>query len=364
MKKTFTTLGGMALFLALSAQTTVKRTPVYEVFSSSTCPPCKPANDHLVPQFEARHDQIAVVKYQMSWPGTGDPYYTASGNTRRNYYGVNSIPDFFDNSVGTSYSAFDTTDIDADLQEDVSMAMGLRYVIDPSNQTIKIKARVEALDNYTAGAHRLMIIVTEKINYKNKKSNGETEFHHVFKKMLPTATGDFIVGALAMGDTLNYEIEYQFQGNYRLPNNSSDKIDDDTEHSVEDFENLHVIMFMQSAEPSKEIYQAANGEHSKSEEDFNRAWDAWPTAVNEVESESSFNVFPNPSNGIVNVVSANGALIQSVELVSVTGEIVMNRTFNNETRIELNTANVSAGIYLMNIKTENGMVTRQLSVFK
>lgn len=82
--KHFSTL--LAFFMVISilnAQNTVKRTPVYEVFSSSTCPPCKPANDHLVPIFKERKDQIAVVKYQMSWPGTGDPYYTPEGNGRR-----------------------------------------------------------------------------------------------------------------------------------------------------------------------------------------------------------------------------------------------------------------------------------------
>lgn len=31
----------------------------------------------------------------MSWPSTGDPYYTAEGGVRRTYYGVNSIPMMF-----------------------------------------------------------------------------------------------------------------------------------------------------------------------------------------------------------------------------------------------------------------------------
>ena len=29
----------------------------------------------------------------MSWPGSGDPYYTQEGGDRRNYYSVNAVPD-------------------------------------------------------------------------------------------------------------------------------------------------------------------------------------------------------------------------------------------------------------------------------
>ena len=99
MRSFSTLLALMVLTTVVNAQNTVKRTPVYEVFSSSTCPPCKPANDHLVPIFEERHGQIAVVKYQMSWPGTGDPYYTPEGNGRRGIYSVNSIPYFVRNGA-------------------------------------------------------------------------------------------------------------------------------------------------------------------------------------------------------------------------------------------------------------------------
>ena len=28
----------------------------------------------------------------MSWPGTGDPYYTTEGGARRSFYGINSVP--------------------------------------------------------------------------------------------------------------------------------------------------------------------------------------------------------------------------------------------------------------------------------
>ena len=67
---------------------------LHEVFTSSTCGPCVAGNrntdENIFPKYDP--SQYAVIKYQMSWPGTGDPYTTAEGNVRRSLYAVNSIP--------------------------------------------------------------------------------------------------------------------------------------------------------------------------------------------------------------------------------------------------------------------------------
>lgn len=363
MKQIYSSIFFALLALMTFAQNTVKRTPVYEVFSSSTCPPCKPANDYLVPQFEAREGRIAVVKYQMSWPGAGDPYYTQSGNYRRNYYGVNSVPAFFDNAISTSYSSFDTNTIDAELQEDVHMAMELRYMLNPDSQSVKIRARIEALDAYNAGAHRVIIAITEKVTYNNKETNGETEFHNVFKKMLPTAQGDFRVGALNAGDTIIYDLNYQFQGQYRLPQNSTDFIDDAIEHSVEDFSNLHVIMFMQSAESNKEIYQAANGVKTEDPLVFYRPWGAWPTSVSELQPSATLKIYPNPSSlSIVNIQAEEK--FDQVTVFNLLGESVLHVGLTETTQTQLDVQGLKTGVYLVRLNSNSKELTKMLSIIR
>ena len=32
------------------------------------------------------------IKYQMHYPGNGDPYFTYEGLDRYNFYGINSVP--------------------------------------------------------------------------------------------------------------------------------------------------------------------------------------------------------------------------------------------------------------------------------
>ena len=73
----------------------VPQRPCFEEFTSSTCGPCASFNNSFVPWSQTHQDEIVLVKYQMNWPGNGDPYYTAEGGTRRSYYGVSYVPDLF-----------------------------------------------------------------------------------------------------------------------------------------------------------------------------------------------------------------------------------------------------------------------------
>ena len=52
---------------------TVPLKPLYEEFTSSTCGPCAFANAILDPLLMANEGTHSLIKYQMNWPGSGDP---------------------------------------------------------------------------------------------------------------------------------------------------------------------------------------------------------------------------------------------------------------------------------------------------
>ncbi|MCR9173774.1 MAG: hypothetical protein NXI10_14825 [bacterium] len=87
MKKSYLLLGLLTLPLALQAQ---NRVSVVETFTSSTCPPCNPGNQQLESVLgNGQNDNNTVsIKYQLDWPGNGDPYYTVEGGDRADGYGV------------------------------------------------------------------------------------------------------------------------------------------------------------------------------------------------------------------------------------------------------------------------------------
>ncbi|MEW4922498.1 T9SS type A sorting domain-containing protein [Algibacter sp. 2305UL17-15] len=72
-------------------------------------------------------------------------------------------------------------------------------------------------------------------------------------------------------------------------------------------------------------------------------------------------LYPNPASHIVNIKPKDGVSITSVELYDVSGKKVLIKLSNENT---LNVSNLSDGIYLLNIFSENGSVSKKLIVKK
>ena len=255
MKKNFTLLLVLMSTFGSFAQ---DRVTLIETFTSSTCPPCNPANVHLEGLLDdAQNDGKQVsLKYQMSWPGDGDPYFTDEGGIRRNLYGISGVPATRIDGE-TQYSTGNIT------QANLNSAYGVApkalitttYSVDVPNQTVDVSVDVEALVNTDAGL-RLHVAIFEYLTINNVESNGETEFEHVMKKMLPNEKGS-LMPALAVGEHFYYDETYTFNGSYRLPNNANDLIDHAIEHSIEEFTDLGVAAWVQADGPGFEVNSPA-----------------------------------------------------------------------------------------------------------
>lgn len=168
---------------------TVAKKPLLEEFTSSTCAPCASFNTTFVPWTEQHEDDIVLVKYQMDWPGVGDPYYTEEGGVRRAFYGVSYVPDLFGNGsrVATSVSAVQSF-FDGAINEMAFVSANGTHNIDGTN--IEVTANILPFANISNA--NVYIVVFENVTVNNTGSNGETEFHHVMMKMLPDANGTTI----------------------------------------------------------------------------------------------------------------------------------------------------------------------------
>lgn len=314
-----------------------------------------------MPIFEKFEEDAVIIAYHMSWPGAGDPYYTSEANFKRNFYGTNSAPSLFVNTTGTDiYSVSESTmQSDIDNGGDAPMQMELRFMLDPDNQSIRVKSRIKVLEDIPDGGHRLMIMLNEHKTFNNKETNGETEFHYVFKKMLPEATGELIIQTFSEGDIIEYDSTYVFQGDYRLPNSAQDEIDHDIEHSVEEFEDLYPVMMMHSLQ-DKRIYQAAVGEFCETMEEFDRPWCdeepiTPPTSIDELKSNSAFYVYPNPSNGLIRVEMIKEHDVQQIDLMTISGTVVKTAAVNAQNRIvDLDATDAASGVYLVKVVSKSG----------
>ena len=165
----------------------VQRIPMIEHFSSSTCGPCVSVNNQMNTFCNNNPGRYTYTKYQMNWPGNGDPYYTAEGGVRRTYYGVSGVPDIYLDGVGTNNAAVNQNTFNQHADEPGFFDIRGSFTVDGNN--IHILADVMPYVDIEA---RVYVAINEKVTHNNVGGNGETEFHHVFMKMMPDGEGSTI----------------------------------------------------------------------------------------------------------------------------------------------------------------------------
>ena len=218
---------------------TVAYRPLFESFSSSTCPPCAPFNTNVMNPFVANNiDNLSIIKYQMNWPGSGDPYYTPEGGVRRNYYGVSGVPSLV---VDGSFVSTNAGAVNNAFQAGLAREAFLELSGESSMDGTVISIDVEVNPFVTLSGVRLHVVVVEKTTYGNATSNGETEFHYVMMKMLPNAEGTTI--DLVDGETFTASFSHDMANTH-----------------VEDFDDLAVVLFVQD-HASQTVFQSAFTAH-------------------------------------------------------------------------------------------------------
>ena len=185
----------------------VQRIPMIEHFSSSTCGPCVSVNNQMNTFCNNNPGRYTYTKYQMNWPGSGDPYYTQEGGVRRAYYGVSGVPDIYLDGVGTNNAAVNQTTFNQHAEEPGYFDVRGSFTVDGNN--IHIFADVMPYVDVEA---RVYVSINEKVTHGNVGTNGETEFHHVFMKMMPDGEGSTV--AFTAGELQRLEFTQDLSGTH------------------------------------------------------------------------------------------------------------------------------------------------------
>lgn len=185
-----------------------QRIPMIEHFSSSTCGPCVSVNTQMLNLTNNNPGKFTYTKYQMNWPGNGDPYYTNEGGTRRTYYGVSAVPQCFLDGEDQGYAAVTQTTLDnhynnpafADVRGSFNVSGGV------------ITVKVDFMSYYDLSTAKAFVSVNEKETHNNVGTNGETSFHHVFMKFLTSASGDAV--NIEAGNYQHFEYSYDMSSTH------------------------------------------------------------------------------------------------------------------------------------------------------
>lgn len=386
--------------ISLASQAVVNL-PLFESFTSSTCGPCNSFNAGvLTPFFNAHDGEFAVIKYQMNWPGNGDPYYTAEGGVRRAYYGVQGVPNLFIGGVSTPTSSAGVNNAFS-----TQSAKGAFFDLDVNASIVEnnkiVFVSIEVLPYISANNFKLHAAVVERETTGNVGSNGEKSFKYVMMKMLPNANGT--VFSSIDGEALNFNLAADLSST-----------------NIEEFDDLMVVVFIQNDE-NKEIFQSKMVDVTPNIDDYTVTFtvldeitevpiegatisidkqtlntsnlglasiilqsgtyeytiskDTYESVVNSLtvsgsDTEitehltlatgvntsvlSTLSIYPNPTHGEVTIKIPTEDKVSTVEIYSITGALVYSKQYNTSlNEIKLN-INQPQGVYFVKVTLNNG----------
>ncbi|MBS7785984.1 T9SS type A sorting domain-containing protein [Flavobacterium sp. CYK-55] len=297
------------------ASGSVARFPLYEKFSSATCAPCYSFNTTYFNPFMntgTNSQDLALINYQVNWPGTGDPYYTAEIGARVQYYGINAAPTLLvDSKEGTnSNAALLQSALNAEKLKPAFFGLSATHQLDLEDLTVNINTMP-----YLTGNYKIHVAVVEKETTGNVATNGETSFHNVMMKMVPDPNGT------AVDFTHDVATTHTLQGNLAGLN-------------IEELNDLAVVVFIQD-QATKAIMQAAYSTDLLANNTFNKSF---------------ARIWPNPSTGIINIKTENTV---TLEITDITGKVVYPAAQVNAGD-SVNLSFLQKGMYLAKMTDLNG----------
>ena len=303
------------MFLGLKVSAQNDRVMLVESFTNTGCMPCAQQNPAFDSLLEANIDCLAVIKYHTRWPLATDPMYlsnAASIDARTDFYNVATVPTAIldGNRFFSAPSGINQNIINQLLSIPPHFEMQIESGVHPGDNKITVRVEGEALSS-VGGDLQLFVALVERETHFDMPpgTNGETDFHHVLKEFLTDASG-LDLGSLEMGDKFDYTFDSQSTDNQGI-------------------ENLSAIAWIQNYN-THEVYQACK-------HNFVSA------SVNE-SMENGIQVYPNPTDGIVNI-RADG---RKITLYNMLGQCVFES--KGEDFVSLDLKPFGSGIYA--IKTQ------------
>ena len=380
---------------------TTQKIAMIEHFSSSTCGPCVQPNVQMLNVTNNNPGKFTYTKYQMNWPGNGDPYYTEEGGARRQYYSVNAVPAIFIEAQEKSASQAATVINDV---YNTPAFCDIKGSFNIDGNTINVK--VDFMSFYDMSNTKAFVTVNEKETHGNVGTNGETSFHHIFMKFLTSTSGSEL--NIPAGECQHFEFTQDLSSTH-----------------VEEMTDLEVSAWMQIY-GSKEMlnshflyeytdihpYPVQNFAVEEGESGITLSWEApeggnalaynvylngeilaenitetqysYPceygfyvfavealyendmtsvkiakgvdyqdhTAVGETAA-TSFSIYPNPTNSNITVCGEN---ISMVEVYNLCGQKMMTLEVNSN-NVNVNMSALTTGVYMVKIVDGNGNAT-------
>ena len=291
----------------------------------------------------------------MDWPGNGDHAWNSEVDTRRAYYGVTGAPTPFADGVDYNFSSFNSGDV-ASHQDDVTFH-DISATHSISGTDITVNVTVDPYATVNATLHIALVEKSYVATSASSFSNGETEFHHIMRKMLPNASGTSV--SLASGQ--QYTTSESFSATV-TPMNDFNLAGSQASGNVFDFHagsEVEVVAWLQAADQTIMNSTVSVGDTE---------WEVDNTGVEDFADNTHIGVYPNPvTNDQLNVVvSTEQASDAVVTVTDMRGAIVLTENMGSiapgTNKMVLDIVSLASGLYNVNVITNGHNSSTKVTV--
>lgn len=213
----------LSAVMGLTGLTFAQKLALYEEFSGENCAPCAAYNPGLMSLLfsPGNENKVVLVKYQSPIPSAGPIYgqNTSDVQNRMSYYSVNFAPMGLLNGTRVGSGANQgnivlTTQgmIDAAALESTPFTIQVGTPTITGNQ-FSLPVTVTATSAASYNNLKLRVALIEDLNYATAPgTNGETEFHHVVRKMYPAPAGTAVQSSFTLGQSQSFTITGEIPG--------------------------------------------------------------------------------------------------------------------------------------------------------
>lgn len=324
------------------------RLALLELFTSSTCPPCQGLNEQwydgsgLNAGLDALNANaqtganIAAIKYQVNWPGNGDHAYNTEVGERVQKYSVNSAPTPIVN--GTAYDGNLNSAAVTPHQTELTL-IDLSATFTNTETDINVDVTINPYADYSGAKLYVALLDKEYASTSDASfSNGETVFHHVFRKFVANGTAINLTSGTAFtsmeSTSFNIATDLPSQGSFDLHAGSQ----------------REVVVFVEDADGNILNAAIATGTF---------------TASVEESTIENVNVYPNPATDVLNVSFEANNADYTVSLTDLAGRTLTSNTLTSLSgaqSIALPVADLANGNYILTISSEEGSYTQKVVI--
>lgn len=345
--------GDDTITIQVQAGVATSRKMLVEQFGSALSQDVKDWNDNLFTSafagYNTSNSDKLVIKYQVPLPNSGDPSHNQDADDRMDYYNVRSVPAtlvngnriMFTGGGGTpnwttrqqQFTTAETQGVNEAAFVEINNAVAT-YDGQGNSADLTVTANIKSNVDLSAGAYRAQVILMNKAYTYAGAPNGETDYHHVMRKMMPGPGGIPLNMAASGTKAIN-----QSQNNLMVTN-VNEMTYDLWNHNIE------VVILVEDTEEQKVMNAAL-------------------ASVNLVGLEEAgilaVKVYPNPASDKIIIALAGEHKLQ-LQLINSTGQLVMERSYSNTQQAVVDVTDQPEGMYFLKLLSDKGESLHHIAI--